>query len=251
MLKLLLTKFISACFLKRSGKGVFPIADTCQIPKLFIIYEQYFGKDKVGTFVEIGAFDGEHASNTSGLADIGWNGIYVEPVPDFFIKCKKRHSKNTNVKIINVAVGASEGILPIYIGGPLSTAHSAMKDNFINLKWAKSNFRGDSVCISTLTTLNILLKQEKMNTGFEVLVIDVEGYELDVLKGFDIDYWRPQMVIIELHDQNDSYLPIREQCKKIVEYFEIANYKVIWKDFTNTIYVPKGIFPRFAEGEHA
>ena len=44
-----------------------------------------------GTFVEIGAYDGESFSNTSFLADLGWNGLYVEPVPKFAALCRARH----------------------------------------------------------------------------------------------------------------------------------------------------------------
>lgn len=52
------------------------------------------------------------------------------------------------------------------------------------------------------------------------------------------------MVIIELHDQNDDYFIIRENCHNLVRYFSENAYKVIFKDFTNTIYVPKDSYPR-------
>ena len=65
----------------------------------------------------------------------------------------------------------------------------------------------------------------------------MEGYEWNVFRNFDIEKWHPQMVIVELHDQNDDYLLIREDCKSIVRYFADHNYKAIYKDSTNTIYM--------------
>ena len=94
-----------------------------------------------------------------------------------------------------------------------------------------------------MTTLEKLLINAGIHPDFEVLVVDVEGYEYNVMKAFDMAKWLPQMVIIELHDQNDDYWGIREECKNIVAYFYDADYKVIWKDFTNTLYVPRGRFP--------
>ena len=55
---------------------------TCQIPGLDAIYDQYFG-DKIGSFVEVGAFDGMTYSNTWHLANRGWYGVYIEAHPDF------------------------------------------------------------------------------------------------------------------------------------------------------------------------
>jgi FkbM family methyltransferase len=228
---------------KPAPNHFYPITKTCQIPQLHLIYEQYFGRRKNGTFVEIGAFDGEYVSNTSGLADIGWKGIYVEPVTDFFEKCKTRHRNNDNVKVVNIAIGDTEGHLTIHKGGPLSTASRQMKDNFKNLEWAKDHFLKEESLTVTMTTLDNLLFEHKIQRQFEILVIDVEGFEWNVLKNFDISNWQPQMVIIELHDQNDDYFHIRERCKKIVRYFDDSYYKIIWKDFTNTIYVKNGCFP--------
>jgi hypothetical protein len=58
-----------------------------------IVYEDIFGFKTNGVFVEIGAFDGETASFTCFLADIGWTGHYVEPIKRYLINCLNRHKK--------------------------------------------------------------------------------------------------------------------------------------------------------------
>ncbi|MCX8505445.1 MAG: hypothetical protein ORN98_02375, partial [Alphaproteobacteria bacterium] len=66
---------------KMDHRHYYPMANDCQIKDLAKHYENLFGKKDKGVFVEIGAFDGQEVSNTAGLADLGWRGVYVEPVP--------------------------------------------------------------------------------------------------------------------------------------------------------------------------
>ena len=213
------------------------LSPTCQIPKLDVIYQQFFGLKNNGCFVEVGAYDGEYVSNTSGLADIGWKGFYIEPVPEYYEKCTFRHKNNSNIKVTRAAVGDQNGEIEINIGGPLSTISSDMKDHFETLKWSKGTFSKSQTTKAPLITLESFLELNQIKTNFELLVIDVEGFEWNVLKNFDIEKFHPQMVIIELHDQNDDYLLIREQCKKIVKYFDDHDYIPVYKDKTNTVYV--------------
>lgn len=237
-------KLINKLFSRKSSRSCYyPITKTCQIRDLSVIYEQYFGKIDNGRFVEIGAYDGEYVSNTSGLADIGWSGIYVEPVPAYFNKCQYRHRGNSNIQVINAAVGDRESSITMHIGGPLSTASEGMRDHFKTLAWAKEVFCEGKKCDVEMVTLDALLRRCNFEPCFELLVVDVEGFEWDVLKNFDIGYWSPKMIIIELHDQNDDYFNIREKCIRLVNYFHEGGYKPIWKDFTNTIFVPNGSFP--------
>ena len=97
----------------------YKLSPTCQIRKLDIIYEQYFGRRTDGYFVEVGAYDGEYSSNTSGLADVGWFGYYIEPVPEYFQLCKARHARNKNITVSQYAVDSESGKVEISKGGPL------------------------------------------------------------------------------------------------------------------------------------
>src|SRR5258706_14970608 len=64
----------------RGGRSFHRRPNLCQIPILEGLYEQLFGQRADGCFVEVGAFDGETYGNTAGLADLGWTGLYIEPV---------------------------------------------------------------------------------------------------------------------------------------------------------------------------
>ena len=216
----------------------YKLSSSCQIPKLDVIYESLFGRRTDGCFVEVGAFDGEYVSNTSGLADIGWTGYYIEPIPEYCERCKVRHAGNKNVIVSQCAIGAESGEAEINVGGPLSTIRDDVKENFESLDWAKGNFPGEKIQVQQLTLEEYLVKH-RVKSEFELLVVDVEGYEWNVFRNFDIQRWRPRMVVIELHDQNDDYLLLREELNALVRYFDDNGYKIIYKDSTNTIYVPK------------
>src|SRR5579885_680685 len=81
----------------RGGDSFYRPTQTCQIPILGGLYEHLFGERTDGTFVEVGAYDGETYSNTSSLADLGWRGVYVEPVPSSVARCRQRHARNPRV----------------------------------------------------------------------------------------------------------------------------------------------------------
>lgn len=207
----------------------------CQITGLNEIYNNLFGYKENGTFIEIGANDGQSFSNTCFLADIGWHGVYVEPIKEYYQKCKTRHENNKNISVINKAISSKDHEITIYKGGVLSTASKKAYDNFKKMSWASNHFSGEKES-SEAITLQKLLETNNIKPYFDLMVIDVEGFEWEVLKNFKIDQWHPKAVIIELHDTNPNYKCLKQDCDNIVDYFKYHNYKPIYKDASNTIY---------------
>lgn len=214
----------------------------CQIPGLARLYELFLGYRSHGCFVEFGAFDGDYVSNTSGLADLGWRGLYLEPVPEYFRKCVERHRRNGRVSVLNCAVGPEEAEIDIHVGGPLSTASRSALARFQALEWSRGHHGGQEVR-ARQRLLESVLVENRIEPGFDLLVVDVEGYEWNSLRRFDIDAWKPRMVIIELHDSNVEYDNEWEDCDHLVRYFD-RSYRVVYKDFSNTVYVRRDIRQR-------
>ena len=209
---------------------------TCQVKDLNNIYLKYFGYKTDGFFVDVGAFDGVQHSNTWGLACAGWQGICYEPIDSIYRQCNTNHAGH-DVLVINSCVGNEIGVKDFYIAGVLSTYN----DDYLNSEFWKNEYRGAIKTQVHITTLNDSLVHNKIKIvkpNFELLSIDVEGAESDVLRGFNIDYWQPQMVIIEaqeLHPAKELSL----QAPFINKYFEDANYEKIYCDEINNIYVRK------------
>lgn len=215
-----------------------PLSD-CQIPRLDEIYLKNFGYKTDGAFVEIGAYDGHSISNTSFLADIGWKGIYVEPVKEYYEKCSNRHSNN-NVKVYNNLVGDSEDIKTIFKGGDLSTSKKEMVNFFQTgpLGWARSAHDGASEQVLQ-TTLTSIFETNKLK-NIDLLVIDTEGSEWDIIKDFDFNKFLIKMIIIEMHETSDAW----KSCPNLIhDNYNINNilesygYNKIFVDDINTIFV--------------
>jgi FkbM family methyltransferase len=208
------------------------VPNDCQVKELNAIYLKYFGYRTTGFFVEVGAYDGVRASNTWGLAEAGWGGIYIEPVQQFYDACVINHKNHLKVKSYNCCIGKQEGEVPFYLANTLSTYNI----DYLNSDYWKAEYANAQRIMVHTTTLDKFLKENNAPTNFEVLVVDVEGAESDVLEKFDIDYWQPKMCIIEsqeLHPAKELSL----QAPFINNYFKVAGYNKIYCDEINSIYI--------------
>lgn len=214
-----------------------PFSD-CQVRGLDAIYNAAFGNLKRGVFVEVGAYDGQFVSNTCFLADLGWRGVYVEPIPQFAAACAKRHQRNPDVTVVNAAVGKAAGTTELHLAGVLSTKNENFYSAYRNISWAKKLLSHRKVT-APVVTLNDLLDEHKVPDGFELLVVDVEGGEPDVFAGFDLTRWKPKMLIIELEDHHPDFMKIesiREPIAQLRRYILGAGYTELYVDAINTIF---------------
>ena len=195
------------------------LADSCQIPKLADLYKLFIGYKTDGYFVEFGAYDGEYVSNASGLADLGWGGLYIEPVQEYFQKAVDRHKSNNKVSVVNCAVGESNCKIDISVAGVLSSISKDAVDKFNSMGWSKGFHKGHFQVVEQ-RKLGDILAEYNAPKGFDVLSVDVEGYEWNALENFKLSEWSPKVVIVELHDNNVLYDVEWDNCNALVEYFE-------------------------------
>ena len=208
----------------------------CQIHNLVDIYMDVFGYKDNGYFVEVGAWDGLQWSNTSGLLKAGWTGIYIEPQTEVFAKLMANHGKNSNAILINKAMSDYVGSTRLYLGGSISTIDRKTRDNYLKMgAFGQTGLADKRTEVVSVSTLDVELDWKKTPIGFEVLVIDVEGSEMDVLNGFSIHKYKPQLVIIEAHEQADD-IRLSEKSECINAYMEDYMYECIQSDEINNIY---------------
>jgi len=217
------------------------MVEDCQIKNLDIIYNEYF-KDKTnGFFVEVGAFDGVSFSNTTPLVNCGWKGIYLEPVKEYFDRLQKNLGNNKNLTLLQYAISDIEEEQTINVMNTLTTLNNNMVDIYKNISWAIPSvniLKKENVLCKKLTTV---LDENSVIKYFDVLVIDVEGYELNVLKSLDFNKYLPKLIIIELEDSHEDFQTNEcvelinniKECRGILEY---NNYKLIYCDCINSIY---------------
>jgi FkbM family methyltransferase len=216
---------------------MYTIPETCQINCLNDIYSEYFGYPSEGYFVEVGAYDGEFVSNTSCLADHGWGGLYIEPIYNHYQKCLKRHDKN-DVTVANVAIGLEEGETIIYYGDTLTTLDQEQVQRYSEIDWAQHISFSETVCDQM--RLDTLMEKVEVPKEFDVLVVDVEGKEAEVFETFELDEWKPKMIIVELEDEHPSfqkYPELLEKIRNLRKFLKDKGYVEIFKDHINTVLV--------------
>lgn len=210
---------------------------SCQIPTLAGLYAQFLGERHEGTFVEVGAYDGVSFSNTSCLAAAGWSGLLIEPVPEFAARCRALYAGNPRIEVVESAVGDANGQLDLHRAGALSTANPSLYDEYGRLPWSRRHVGSTSIVSVTQQRLDQILEDRHIPVAFDLLVVDVEGFESQVFAGFDVPRWRPAMMIVELADTHPDLRSTRQSDAELSRSIREAGYDVVFKDMVNTVFV--------------
>ena len=230
-------------YIPTESQSWFRFHETCQIPYLSSIYLRIFSKEQTGLVVEVGAFDGEKFSNSSGLIERGWSGLLIEPIPAYADLCREKYKGNSKVTIVESAASNVNGSTTILVSGPLSTMNGELANEYTKLDWAKNEVGDKSIHVQA-QTLDSILKENDVPTDFEVLVVDVEGFETEVFEGFDIDFWKPKMIIVELTDFHPTLELGKDAHFHLSEKISAYGYVIIFKDSINTIFTRKSLLDK-------
>jgi FkbM family methyltransferase len=149
------------------------------------IIEQRFLKDKKnGFFVECGAFDGE-LGNTSRYFEenMGWTGVYIEPMPLSFEKLKINRPNSLN---LNWALSDKEEEVtftqPIFPTFGVHNNNGSIKHcDYHKAILANEHCTFTTFKVKTRRFENIA--KEHNFPEIDLFVLDVEGYELEALRG--------------------------------------------------------------------
>lgn len=176
---------------------------------------QYFGFKKNGLYIDIGAFDGIHFSNTYSFDIQGWRGVCVEPNPIFFQYLAKSRPNSICLQYACVSDKTkTEANLFSEEMGLLSTTNKTPAyESFVEGRYKKRglSFGGLTLVTVPAVTINEVIAQYiPKNTAIDIVSIDVEGAEMDVLKGFDVNRGNPGIIVIESNHP--------QQTEEIVSY---------------------------------
>jgi FkbM family methyltransferase len=238
-------KLVRRVFVKDLSKrsvDFYEQVSNCQITNLSYLYSLFIGDKSNGYFVDVGAYDGRSISNTWGLARRGWRGIMIEPVHEFAEKCRRNHQENSGVTVIECAVGSRDNsIIQLSFADTLTTGNSVLLSEYERLDWSKHAITKRKLQVES-RTLDSILNEYLAPVNFDVLSIDVEGFESEVLVGFNLRKWQPKMLVIELVETHPDLESIRHESADIFRQILDAGYFVVYKDHINTIFVQKVIW---------
>lgn len=156
-----------------------------------------------GFAVDVGAYDGVTRSNTYMMEQLGWTVLCIEPNPEIAKKLKK-----SRAWVEQAACDAEPGIAPFKVHVNNMEAYSSLRPSY-HPKWHPDpDAKWISIDVKVVTLDEALERWEMPRLDF--VSIDTEGTELDVLKGLDLDRWKPHAMAVESWDTGpcpvDEYL---------------------------------------------
>jgi FkbM family methyltransferase len=149
---------------------------------------QIFKSKRDGFFIDAGAFDGKYLSNSFSFELEGWSGICVEAIPEFFEMCRRNRPRSISIHAACVAPG--QGSTVQFEREPLGLLSGIRAHETPDLE-GRYRARGmmfpgfTRIEVPARTLDEILAEHPPPASGIDFLSIDVEGTELDVLRGFD------------------------------------------------------------------
>lgn len=200
---------------------------TSQAGEDILVYD-FFKDTRAGFFVEAGAYDGVGFSNTYILESLGWRGLLVEAHPDAVVACR-RNRPNSIVEHAALGPDGCHGMVDFTCAEDRNGAGylSFLGESRLHLEQCKKHECTMRSVRVPMNSLNSLLTGRTERVNF--LSLDVEGMELEVLKGFELDRFSPSLVLIEYQwDDRDIALH---------RYLEAKGYVRVARKGTNVFYV--------------
>jgi FkbM family methyltransferase len=186
-----------------------------------------------GFFIEVGANDGFSESNTYYLERWkGWTGILIEPIPELYRECVL---ERPNSKVFNCALVSADypdTHVKMSYGHLMSLVKGSFQYPYVeagHLTKAQEFFGVTPYEVEVpARTLTSILDELKV-TEIEFFSLDVEGYELNVLKGLDFNKYKPKYLLIEF--LNDK---VRSEIEAYIQDFyvfvkQLGKYDYLYK----------------------
>lgn len=189
---------------------------------------EFFAALPGGFFVEVGANHPQRGSQSWQFEQDGWTGVLVEPQPD--LAERLRALRRAHVVAAACSSPANAGTaMTLHLSGP----HSSL-----NRDLAVTGIVAETATEVPVRTLDDILDEAKAPAPIDFVSIDVEGHEVEVLSGFNLERWRPRLILIEDHVASLA----THRC------LTRGGYRLIRRTGLNGWYVPQAAAPRIGFG---
>ena len=212
-----------------------------------LIVENLLGR-AVEFFIDVGANDGFHSSNTFYFALRGAGGVCFEPMPELYSSLRSLHIFNHKVKCLRCGVSdenkkarmiSLEGLS--YLPETQDPSHKLLHEP-------------EHPIVPEVREIRLLRFQDAI-AGLDVprivdlLTVDVEGHELKVLQSIPFGQYRFRVVIVETHQlsADSQYLWKHRDYEQIITLLEKWGYRPVQVTVANTVFMNESLMPRMIE----
>ena len=173
-----------------------------------LVRKMFFRDTAKGVIVDVGAARPSFLSNSESFRDLGWKVIAIEPNPFF---CAEHRAQGYEVLEYACSDNNADDV-PFYLVDMHNVAYhggNVSYESFSSLGIPKA-FDGfydsikaaapiDKITISVkVRTLDTILAEHAPDvTEIDLVTVDVEGWELSVMRGLSMDRYKPKVVILE------------------------------------------------------
>ncbi len=193
-----------------------------------MILNKYLENIKEGFYIDIGAHHPKRFSNTYLFYKKGWKGINIDAKPGSMKLFEKTRPLDVNLELGLSSVNEN---LKFYIFNEpaLNTFDENLaKERSTNSKYYIIETR-EVACLPLNEVLDKYLPKGKIIT---FLSIDIEGFDLSVLKTNNWELYRPQYIVVE------SYTILLDEVmdSEIYFYLKEKNYSLVAKSYYSLIF---------------
>ena len=197
------------------------------------IFQHVMSEKKDITYLDIGANHPITLSTTYYFYNKkSGGGLLIEPNPNLVKRLKKYRPNDT---VLNVGISPNEHSckMKFYLceHHVLSTFSEDEKKQYEKMGHKIIGTQD----IQTLNINNILNEYGYVKNGLDLLSLDVEGFDLKILKVFDFSLVRPKIIVAE----TILHRPHLEQSKnsELIDFLISKNYFIYADTYINTIFV--------------
>ncbi|GMQ83084.1 MAG: hypothetical protein BMS9Abin05_2562 [Rhodothermia bacterium] len=167
-----------------------------------------------GFFIEIGGWDGITYSNTLFFERFrNWRGILIEPSPNEFLKCRINRPNSHVVCCACVPFDYAKQFVPMTYCASMTIAHSSegarnqISDIGEHVLSGRKFLKSDETVYefgALAKPLTSILDEHGIRNDIDLLVLDVEGFEMNVLKGIDFSRHAPKYICVEIWNGDET-----------------------------------------------
>ena len=197
-----------------------------------LLIDYIFKSKKRGFYLDVGCQHPVSNNNTYLLYKRGWSGINIDLDPKNIRLFDLERPNEINICKCVSSDNSKKDLFFFHSGSPINSLEKKTTKD-------KSNFSLKKI---ETFTLNSILEDYKIQ-HIDYFNLDVEGHELDVLKNFNIQKYKPKVISVEFIDFQMNKLEFRNNNidrilkSELYKYFTSNNYHFVNWTHADLIFV--------------